>query len=297
MIKNVKENKQMKYLPKDLKKSYDYDLKNCPDITNISPPLINISDVLQAHYILADFFTDTSAGENIERMLVGIRSYDLLNSAICRQTVSYGGVKKYKDPIEICSTLFFGLVKDHAFNDGNKRTALLTLLNQLQLYGYFPKNKIKDFEKLVVSVAEGSLETKYSLIWKKNKKYADQEIKTIASVLRKLVERKNTAFHLDLTMRSFIQAIEKHGVKYELNGNKIKFERKYPQHIFSKTITYTINFYGWTRAVEAKMVRDTLHALQLSDEYSSIKKFMDGEESMYKLIAQFEKPLRRLKDK
>ena len=104
-------------------------------------------------------------------MLVGIRSYDLLNSAICRQTVSYGGVKKYKDPIEICSTLFFGLVKDHAFNDGNKRTALLTLLNQLQLYGYFPKNKIKDFEKLVVSVAEGSLETKYSLIWKKIKNF------------------------------------------------------------------------------------------------------------------------------
>ena len=87
-------------------------------------------------------------------MLVGVRSFNLLTSAICRQICGYNGRRKYTDNIEICATLFFGLVKNHAFHDGNKGTALLTLLAQLQSYNYYPIAKINEFEKLVLSVAD-----------------------------------------------------------------------------------------------------------------------------------------------
>lgn len=133
----------MKHLPEDLRKNLDYDLKQYKNISELTEPCINVSTVLQAHYILAHYFTDDSAAEEVEKMLVGVRSYDLLCSALCRQTVSYCGQLKYSDKMDICSTLFFGLVKNHAFHDGNKRTALLVLLYQLSLYGYYPKHDFK----------------------------------------------------------------------------------------------------------------------------------------------------------
>ncbi|MBR3920067.1 MAG: Fic family protein [Clostridia bacterium] len=286
----------MKYLPYELNKAYNYDLKNCPDFQEISKPLINVSDVLKAHYILADYFTDPTAGVEVEKMLVGVRSFDLLTSAVCRQTCSYAGKTKYTDPIDICSTLFFGLVKDHAFHDGNKRTALLTLLNQLYSYGYYPKSQIYDFEKLVLAVAENSLETKYNKVWKKFKSFDDQNIKTISYIIRRLVEQKNRSYHTDITMKEFIQVLEKQGVQCEYSGLKIRMRRKTKQIIFPKTYTYTVNFYGDTRVVEAKMARDTLDALHLSNEFPSYQSFFEGRDPLYKLIAEFEEPLRRLKD-
>lgn len=140
----------MKYLRNDLREEYERIAKNVPDIEGLQHPLINFSDVLHAYFILADYFTDESS-DNIEHMLVGLRSADLLGSALGRQIVSFGGRKKYTDSIEICATLFYGLVKDHAFHDGNKRTALLTLLYQLTLYGYIPSVSVNKYEKLVVA--------------------------------------------------------------------------------------------------------------------------------------------------
>lgn len=295
---NKKEVKKdiMKFLPDNLLRAYEYDIKQISDFDAISKPLINISDVLKAHYILADYFTDETASVEAEKMLVGVRSYDLLSSAVCRQVCSFGGKQKYTEPLEICATVFFGLVKNHAFHDGNKRTALLTLLNQLQFYGYYPTSKIKEFEKLVLCVAEGSVEQKYFKVWKKFKKTDDPIIKTIAFLLRRMVDSKNTSFHLDITMKEFIDALQNQGVECENTGTKIKMKRKSKKTIFPVTYTYTVNFYGMTRVIEARVARDTFDALKLFKEYPSYKSLFDGREPMYKLIEQFEEPLRRLKD-
>lgn len=94
-------------------------------------------------------------------MLIGVRDTNLLGSAIGRQNIRFGGKTKYTDKIDICATLFFGLVKNHSFSDGNKRTALLILLYQLGLFGYMPNVSQKKFEKLVVSVAANKIPTDY----------------------------------------------------------------------------------------------------------------------------------------
>ena len=286
----------MQFLPKELLNLYEHDRKQFTNISDISAPLINEDDVLRAHYILADFFLDPTANIEAERMLVGVRSYDLLSSAVNRQVCGFNGYKKYSDNFDICATLFFGLVKNHAFHDGNKRTALLTLLNQLLLYGYYPKSNIKDFENLVLCVADNSLPRKHANVYKKFKKAGDPTIKTIAYLLRRMVDRKDTSFHSDITMKEFIEALKNQGVTCENTGSKIKMQRKTKNIIFPVQYNYTVNFYGMTRVIEPGVARDTFNALHLFKEHPSYQSVFEGREPMYKLIAQFEEPLRRLKD-
>lgn len=285
----------MDYLPKELKEAYEYDVKQCKDLI-IDKYLINVSDVLKAHYILADYFTDNSSSEATEKMLVGVRSYNLLASAIGRQCVEYAGKRKYTDRIDICATLFYGLVKNHSFHDGNKRTALLILLYQLQLYGYYPKMMFNEFERLVVNVADNRLATQYRMIWKKFVKANDPEIKTIAYKLRRMTVKKNNSFHIDITTKEFCSILEKAGVKWRLEGQKLKFERTIRVFFHNKKLAYTVNFYGWTRPVLAGMARDTAVALQLTDEYPSFASLANGDSSIYRIINDFNVPLRRLKD-
>lgn len=288
---------EMKYLPDVLREQYDYDCKQFREIDEIAPPMMNITNVLQAHYILLDYFSDPSAEQDLEPMLPGVRDFGLLGSAIGRQVVSYGGKRKYSDPIDICSTLFYGLVKDHAFLDGNKRTALLVLLYQLTLYGYYPKDNFKQFEKLVLCVADNSLKTKYQYTWKKYKKDPDAIIKTISYEIRRLVDRTNRSYHLNITMREFYQALDNvDGVSCCQEGTKIKFVRKVKGTFKPKSYNYTINFYGWSRPVEARMARDTFDNLHITEEFPSYKSVMDGQSSIYKIVHEFETPLRRLKD-
>lgn len=285
----------MEYLPKELKEAYEYDLAQCGDLY-IGSQLINVSDVLKAHYILADYFTDNSSNEESEKMLVGVRSYNLLASAIGRQCVEFEGKRKYTDRIDICATLFFGLVKNHSFHDGNKRTALLILLYQLQLYGYYPQMNFGDFEKLVVCVADNRLPYAYKKIWKKFQKSDDPEIKTIAYVIRRLTVKRNNSFHMDITTKEFCSIMEKAGVKWRLEGQKLKFERTIKWFVFNKKLAYTVNFYGWTRPVLVGMARDTTDALQLTEEYPSFASLANGDSSIYRIICDFNVPLRRLKD-
>lgn len=180
----------MKYLPKELKRAYEYDKLKVPIIDALAAPYINTDDVLKAHYILADYFTDESSGIPAEKMLAGLRSPDLLYSAICRQSVSFGNSQKYTNPFDICATLFFGLTKDHPFHDGNKRTALLILIKQLTEFGYYPNETITTFEKLVESVAASKVQDNYAKIYKKFKKDDEPIIHTIAFILRRNTTKK-----------------------------------------------------------------------------------------------------------
>lgn len=288
---------KMEFINKFCQAEYERLRKENPDLGGINHPLINISDVLKAYFALADFFTDPASG-NEETMLIGLRSVDLLCSALGRQMTSFGGKAKYTNPIDICSTLFFGLVKDHAFSDGNKRTSLLVLLYQLWLYNYYPVASIKEFEKLVVATAAGSLKQRYEFVWKKYKNEDDPEVKTIAHILRKNTVKKDHTYHISITVRKFVDTLQKHSVSYSIDGGKIHFERKISHRFFQKPecYKYTVTFGGWTRTIGASTARDLLNNLHLYDQFPSYQSFVDGNEAFYSYIQEFEGPLRRLKD-
>lgn len=287
----------MKHLREDLKIEYDRVVAKCPDMPNIGTNLINFSDVFRAYFILADYFMDSSSKlEEQEKMLVGIRSIDLLGSALGRQFVEYAGKKKYTEPLDICATLFFGLVKDHAFLDGNKRTALLILLYQLYLNKYLPTQQIGEFEKQVIAVAANELPKAYSLAWDRNKNEEDREVRTIAYILKKITGKKQHEFHAKPTLKEFVNALEVYGVTYKLLGNKLHLSREVKNRFKKDTFTYSLDFFGWTRVIGAGATRNTLEALDIYKDIPNYKTFFSGEEPFYSLVGLYEEPLRRLKD-
>lgn len=290
-------NAAMKFNNVELEKECERILRDNPDIDGYRHPFVNVSDTIKAYFALADYFTDPSS-DATESMLIGIRSMPLLCSALSRQTISFGSHTKYNNPIDICSTLFFGMVKNHSFSDGNKRTALLILLYQLDMYNYMPIAPIKDFEKLVVAVAANQLPVTYASIWKKYNKADDASIKTIAYILRKSTQKKDHSYHLKITVKDLVAALEKHGVTTSNSAGKMHFERVIPAKWFKKkeNLQYAINFGGWTRCLGASTVRNILSALKLYEEIPDYQSLIDGNQLFYSLIEDFEGPLRRLKD-
>lgn len=289
----------LKFLPDGLRREYEFQIKNNPDIPGLEHPLINLSDTFRAYYILVHYFTDSSSAEPSERMLVGIRSVDLLASALSRQDVSFDGKPKYREPLDICATLFFGLVKNHSFSDGNKRTALLILLYQLQMYGYVPTVSKKKFEKLVISVAANNLPKDYSLYYQKFRHYDDCAVQVISSVLKQMVSKKDNTYHTVFTAKSFCSALEDVGVKCTQENGKLHFSYKMPGKwsLFPPDEkNYSLPFGGWTRTIGAKTARTTLQTLGLYDQFASYKDFSEGADPLYELVDDFKEPLRRLKD-
>ncbi len=83
---------------------------------------LTCEDVLDAHYLICDYFL--SIGTGIAGF--GPKDFGLLSSAVSRQLTSACGVFVYDDLWDIASSLIFGLINDHPFHDGNKRTAFLS---------------------------------------------------------------------------------------------------------------------------------------------------------------------------
>lgn len=89
----------------------------------------------------------------------GLRSRDLLESAVAAPQASMMGVPVMTEPIEIAAAYFFYLCSNHPFVDGNKRVALATCLVFLSENGLL-KNETLDvskWEALTLAVAAGTL--------------------------------------------------------------------------------------------------------------------------------------------
>src|SRR5690625_4030554 len=83
----------------------------------------------------------------------GIKSHSLLDSAVhCPQQSAFGK-DAYPDLFEKAGSLFESIAKNHAFYNGNKRTALLSLMQFLYYNGYdFTMNSQKDQADFTVDV-------------------------------------------------------------------------------------------------------------------------------------------------
>lgn len=66
----------------------------------------------------------------------GIRSHELLASAVAQPEATFGGEYLHADVFEMASAYLYHLVQNHPFVDGNKRVGLLCALVFLDLNGY-----------------------------------------------------------------------------------------------------------------------------------------------------------------
>ena len=58
----------------------------------------------------------------------GIRSIDLLESAVAQPMATFQGRDLYRGPAEKATALGFSLVQNHPFVDGNKRTGISSMI-------------------------------------------------------------------------------------------------------------------------------------------------------------------------
>jgi death-on-curing protein len=87
--------------------------------------------------------------------LLGIRERGLLESALAAPMMAVFGEELHKTIYNKAAAYLFYIAKNHAFLDGNKRTATAAALSFLRANGKSPKYDIDDFLEFVVSVAEG----------------------------------------------------------------------------------------------------------------------------------------------
>ncbi|MFZ4764623.1 MAG: type II toxin-antitoxin system death-on-curing family toxin [Roseimicrobium sp.] len=89
----------------------------------------------------------------------GLRSRELLESAVAAPQATMMGVAMISEPIEIAAAYLFYLCSNHAFVDGNKRVALATCLVFLSENGLLKNEtlEVTNWENLILAVAAGVL--------------------------------------------------------------------------------------------------------------------------------------------
>ena len=90
----------------------------------------------------------------------GIRDQALLESAVAAPQASMMGQPLISERVEIAAAYLFYLCRNHAFIDGNKRTALAACLVFLESNNLLPSTKLSadEWEAFVLDVATGNLD-------------------------------------------------------------------------------------------------------------------------------------------
>jgi death-on-curing family protein len=289
-------------LEPEVQVQYNLNIAKLDDLVRFDRPAISVLDVICAHFLIANYFYLEGYGIGG----IGIKDPKLLESAVYRQVSSYGGKDKWNDLFDLVATTLFGIVKNHAFYDGNKRTALLSSLYQLYENGFCPSVDQTQFEELVVQIAENNL-SKYSRYKDllKNKE-SDPEVKFISKWLRDNTRRIDKRTY-EITYRELKQILSKFNFEIENIGQnkadiiqKVKVKKGF---LFKKeseeTVKIgTIGFHSWGSKVPHGTVKQARRLTKLThdDGYDSAA-FFKGVDPMQQLIAGYREPLIRLADR
>jgi len=290
----------MAELERPFLEEYNFSISQVDDTVFNGKGIITYSEVLKAHFLIASYFRNLG-----EQVRFGVMDFNLLGSALGRQTTGYGGISKWTTYDHISATLFYGIAKNHSFHDANKRTALLTLIFQLLKYGRSTTCGQKELDLLAVRTASNKL-NQYNN-FKKFKNTEDPEIEFFAYFIRRNTREVDKKYY-PVTYQEFNRLLNRFDIFLENpHGNYIdviKKEEIIKKGIFSskKEIQhrriFQIGFPGWKSQVGLKAQKEVLKAANLTAEHGfDSQVFFKEAEPLEALIAQYSEPLKRLKDR
>lgn len=267
---------------------------------------LSSADVLRAHFLIANqFLLD---GEGLGGL--GPRSVNLLQSAVFRQHTSFRGLPKWKSPYEVCATLFYGLIMNHAFHDANKRTSFLCALWLLQQHRICPSVDQKVFEDFTVEIADNKLGQydRYKRLKREN--HPDPEVAYIAYFLRantRPIDKTDytvTFRELDTLLRRFGCGLENPNNNH-IDIHKKKMVAKVERNFFGLTKKVyeveeyvklgQVGFPRWTAPVGRAALK-TVRSVTELDYANGVDSaaFFKGLDPVQQLITSYHEPLRRL---
>lgn len=164
---------------------------------------LSVESVTQIHDHLARAFAE----DNDPISPAGVKNVALLEMAVSRQHVGFGGVSKYPTAVLNAATLMYGLCNDHPFHNGNKRTALIAGIMHLDKNGLVLDNVTRDeLYNLMLRIANHEMTDEPHT--RVEKSTADADVEAIADWLvmrtRKIIRGERT-----ITYRQLIRILQK----------------------------------------------------------------------------------------
>lgn len=95
----------------------------------------------------------------------GIKDFTLIHSAVERPKASFGGKMLYPNIWLQAAALIQSLIKNHPFEDGNKRTGFFSTLRFLNINGYDIKVTKKDIVSFALDVDVKKLSLNQIAFW------------------------------------------------------------------------------------------------------------------------------------
>lgn len=117
------------------------------------------------HFILQDIYDFHKELEKKLALLSGIRDTSLLESAVNTPFQTFMGNDLYPSIYDKAAQLCYGIVKNHPFTDGNKRTALHSMYVYLIINGFDITATQQEVENLIINVAAGNMSNVELVQW------------------------------------------------------------------------------------------------------------------------------------
>ena len=202
----------------------------------------------------------------------------ILGSAVYRQYTSGGGIYKYKTIEAVAANLFYGIALGHAFENGNKRTALLSMLALLE------KNRA-----YLINTTEDDLYELARRVAANEDRNADVETAEISKWLKDRIRPKQLG-DTAMQFKDFRDQLESLGCTFDKpDANYIKIHRG--QWVY-KTGYPRANFE--VRVQEIKRIR---RALRLDEAHGiDSAAFYNLETTVDKFVNEYRDLMRRLAD-
>jgi len=267
-----------------------------PDIA-----ILSVEDVLHIHEILvADF-----ARSNDPISPAGVRDLGLLESAVGRQLTGARGVLKYTTPTANAATLLYGICNDHAFHNGNKRTALVAMLVHLDKNSLTLMNTSQNelFDMILNVAAHSILAPKRTAPGTERRRTSsDAEVAAVDDWIRKRAAKPHRG-ERQVTYRELRRLLARHGFGFANNnrGNSITIYRDVEEkRLFRKpqTLRKSIGAIGYRdegtflSLKDLKLVRKLC---RLTEDYGvDSNAFYDQEAIIDSFINRYRNALKRL---
>lgn len=214
----------------------------------------------------------------------GVRNEAILDSAVFRPHTAMGLTLKYPTVVMAAAALFHSLVHDHCFHNGNKRTAVVSLLVFLDRNGYILNISEEELFDLVLRVGRHAVLEDES---GPGKDYADRETLAITWWLQGRIKRVAKG-ELCVKFRQLRQILTSYGCSFPEMGRGFI-------DIYRDGRRVQVWYGGEGRDVELNTVHKIRHELELDEEHgydSDI--FYNASNRIPSFINKYRKTLDRL---